>query len=366
MKYGNKIFPVISRAAIAAAASIALSAAASARTDLSTLVPNDVLESAGSQTPEGRRPMQNYLFGDGPAPQAIAARAAVAIRGLASSGLFSDPASLLAAANNIAAVAQPALCPPRVMRAFVPNNFSLPSGVAGFDFGPAGAQTMPGFDPVRPNDNRLVGSNPRGLHRPGENRLLSDGILGIRRFTTPMENGVHRIFLMTDDIGDEETQLSPLGGRIIVNGRAIELGDHPSADWLPEAVLQDPRLPTEVTDKDVSGTPIDSQRGGALMVEVEIFNGQLEIEMRQPEGTRGRSSYLVGLIAAPIAQGDVIGRYFNASEAVLDTDQCLALEGEINEAIAELVDEITQAAILQKLPLVPAAVFADGASASPG
>ena len=121
------------------------------------------------------------------------------------------------------------------MHAFVPNDFTLPPGARGFDFGPADADVMPGFDPVLPTDGRVTGDGMRGLHRPGDNRLLSDGIIGLRRFSTPMENGLHRILLITDDTGDESTLLSPLGNRIVVNSKVINLGDHPATDWLREA-----------------------------------------------------------------------------------------------------------------------------------
>jgi hypothetical protein len=217
---------------------------------------------------------------------------------------------------------------------------------------------------VRPNDSRLAGATTRGVHRPGENGLISDGIIGVRRFTTPMENGVHRILLITDDGGDEATLRSPLGSGLIVNGKRIELGDHPSSDWLPEAVLRNPQSPLAVTETEVNGVPFVSQRAGALMVEAEITNGRLEIELQQPGGS-GRNSYLVGLVAAPIAQGDVVGRYFDASQAVLDTDQCLALEELIDGAVAELVEAVAPAAGPQEVQDLPDAVFEDGEAASP-
>jgi hypothetical protein len=355
----------ISRVAIISALMLAHSAIAQAQTIPAGLIPEDVLKGAGTQTPEGRRAVQQFLTGDRPMPQVLAARAALAIKSLSSSGLYSDPAEMLAAADNIAAVAQPALCPARVMHAFVPNDFTLPPGAHGFDFGPADSDVMPGFDPVLPNDERVVGSGMRGLHRPGDNRLLSDGIIGMRNFSTPMENGLHRILLITEDTGEDSTLLSPLGNRIVVNGKAVELGDHPSGEWLREAVLNNPEAPATITDTGVNGVPFDAQRAGALMVEVEITNGRLEIQMQQPAGIGGRASYLVGAIAAPIAQGDVIGRYFDASQAVLDTDECLALEEEIQDALAELVEEIEPAAGPQEAEDLPEAVFEDGEAASP-
>jgi hypothetical protein len=353
----------LSRSALVVSFLLASVSVAVAQGALSGLVPPDVLKGAGLQTPEGRRAVQNYLTGDRAKPQVIAARASLAIQELSTSGLYADdPNALLAAASNIAAVAQPALCPARVMRAFVPSDFVLPAGASGYDFGPADSQVMTGFEPVRPNDARVGGSGIRGLHRPGDNLLLSDGIVGMRAFVTPMENGMHKILLITDDTGEEGTLLSPLGNRIIVNGKIIELGDHPANEWLPEAVLSNPAAPPTVTDTGVNGVPFSSQRGGALMIEVEISNGQLEIEMQ--ESTPGRSSYIVGAIAAPIASGDIIGRYFDASQAVLDTDECLELEEEIQDALATLLEEIQPAAGPQEAENLPDAVFEDGKAAS--
>lgn len=326
------------------------------------LVPEAVMMGAGSQSPDGRRAVQQFLVGDNAAPKVIAARAAVAIRALASSGLYDDPVALLAAADNIAAAAKAALSVPRVMHAFVPDNFVLPSGARGFDFGPPDSEVMPGFEPVRPNDARIGGSGQRGLHRPGDNNLLADGIVGMQSFVTPMENGVYRIVLLTDDISDESTLLSPLGGRIIVNGKVIELGDHPSSNWMREAVLRNPDVPLEVSEAGVNGVPFSAQHGGALIIEVEITNGRLEIEMQQ--SAPGRFSYLVGAIATPITRDDVVGRYFDASDMVLDIDQLLDLEAEIEDALAEIVETIAPAAGPQEAEDLPEAVFEDGLSAS--
>ncbi|MEK9661584.1 MAG: FkbM family methyltransferase [Alphaproteobacteria bacterium] len=202
------------------------------------LVNEAVLRGAGGQLPSDRATVQQFLFGDDPAPQVIAAPAAVAIRALAASGLYDDPVALLDAADNIASTAVSMLNPPRVMRTFVPNNYVLPSGSHGFDFGPADSSVMPGFEAVRPDDTRVTGNGRRALHRPGDNNLLADGIVGLQTFVTPMPNGIYRVLLITDDIGDEQTLQSPLGGRIIVNGKVIELGDHPSSNWLPEAAAR--------------------------------------------------------------------------------------------------------------------------------
>lgn len=353
---------ILSHIAVVGALATAFAGPAIGQTVPSGLVPEAVLMGAGSQDPEGRSAVQQYLTGGRATPQAVAARAAVAIRSLAGSGLYQDFGAMLGAAENIASAAQAALCPPQVMKAFVPNNFALPPGARGFDFGPADSDVMPGFEPVRPNDARVSGSGQRGLHRPGDNKLLADGIVGMQTFVTPMENGVHLVLLITDDTGEEDTLLSPFGGRIVVNGKVVELGDHPASNWLPEAVLRNPQSLPVVSDSGVDGVPFNTQRGGALMVEVEINNGRLEIEMQQPAA--GRSTYLVGAIVAPIAQGDVVGRYFDASQAVLDTDQCLELAEEIEDALADLISEIEPAAGPQEVEDLPEAVFEDGEAAS--
>ena len=341
--------------------------AGSAQAQDAALVPESVLAGAGNQSVEGRQAISNYLMTGNPRPQEIAARAVVAINSLQRSGNFSDPAQLIAAADRIAQVATPALCPPKVMKVFMDESFSLPPNARGFDFGSQDSRPMPGFDRVTPGDSRLTGGQTRALQRPGDNPLLSDGLIGVNKFITPMENGTHRVLLFTDDIGSEDTYLSPLGAKVIVNGREIDLGDHPPEEWLPQAVLADPNNPPSVTDTEVNGRRTNEQRGGALMVEVEITNGQLEIELIEPGGGgQPRQTYMVGAMVEPVTQNASFGRHLDASEAILDTEECLELEADITTALAELLEEIEPAAgpDLELLDL-PEPIIDDGDSASP-
>ena len=217
-------------AALIAAACAALVALPAQAQQDDALVPDTVLSGATSQSVEGRQAIQNYLLSGNPRPQDIAARAVVAINQLQQSGGISDPSELMAAADRIAQVATPALCPPKVMKVFVDDSFSLPPSARGFDFGPPDARTMSGFERVAPGDNRLIGGQPRALQRPGNEALLSNGIVGVNKFVTPMENGTQRVLLFTDDIGNENTYLSPLGGKVVVNGRSVALGYKPVSE----------------------------------------------------------------------------------------------------------------------------------------
>lgn len=330
------------------------------------LVPDSVLAGAGNQSVQGRQAISSYLMSGNPRPQQIAARAVVAINSLQRSGNFSDPSQLIAAADRIAQVAGPALCPPKVMKVFMDQSFSLPPNARGFDFGPQDSRSMAGFDKVSPGDSRLTGGQPRALQRPGNNSLLSDGVIGVNKFITPMANGTHRVLLFTDDIGSEDTYLSPLGGKVVVNGREVALGDHPPEEWLPQAVLSDPNNRPTVTATQVNGQDTNSQRGGALMVEVEVTNGQLEIELIAPGGgAQTRQTYMVGAMVEPVTQNASFGRHLDASEAILDTEECLELEADITTALADLLEEIEPAAgpELELLDL-PEPIIEDGDSAS--
>lgn len=360
------------RSSFAGTALIAVACAAvvsgSAHAQDNGLVPDSVLAGAGTQSVAGREAISSYLLSGNPRPQQIAARAVVAINSLQQSGNFTDPSQLIAAADRIAQVAGPALCPPKVMKVFVDESFSLPPNARGFDFGPQDSRAMAGFEKVSPGDNRLTGGQPRALQRPGNNSLLSDGLIGVNKFVTPMPNGTHRVLLFTDDIGSEDTYLSPLGGKVIVNGREVALGDHPPEEWLPQAVLADPNNRPTVTATQVNGLDTNSQRGGALMVEVEVTNGQLEMELIAPGGGNGqvRQTYMVGAMVEPVTQNPSFGRHLDASEAILDTEECLELEAEITTALADLLEEIEPAAgpELELLDL-PEPVIEDGDSASP-
>ena len=334
-------------AALIAAACAALVATPALAQQEGPLVPDEVLSGASSQSVDGRRAISNYLLAGNPRPQDIAARAVVAINQLQQSGEFSDPAALIAAADRIAQVATPALCPPKVMKVFVDQSFSLPPGARGFDFGSPDARTMSGFERVAPGDNRLRGGQPRALQRPGNEALLSNGIVGVNKFVTPMENGIHRVLLFTDDIGDQNTYLSPLGGKVVVNGRSVALGDHPPDEWLPQAVLSAPGAQPNVTSSEVNGLSVTEQRGGALMVEFEVTNGQLEVELIPPGGgDQVRQTYLTGAMVEPVTTSGEGGfsRHLDASQAILETEECLELEAEITTALADLLEEIEPAA----------------------
>lgn len=355
-------------AAVICAACAALVAGSATAQQGNGLVPDSVLSGAASQSVDGRRAISNYLLSGNPRPQDIAARAVVAINSLQRSGSFSDPAALIAAADRIAQVATPALCPPKVMKVFVDQSFSLPPTAKGFDFGPPDVRTMTGFERVAPGDQRLRGGQPRALQRPGNQALLSNGIVGVNKFSTPMANGTHRVLLFTDDIGDENTYLSPLGGSVIVNGREVALGDHPPDEWLPQAVLSAPGSTPNVTSTEVNGLSVTQQRGGALMVDVEITNGQLEVELIPPGGgQQERQTYLVGAVAEPVATANAGGlsRHLDASQAILNTEECLELEADITTALADLLEEIEPAAgpELELLDL-PEPVIDDGERAS--
>lgn len=330
-------------------------------------VPESVLAGATSRSVEGRNAISSYLKQGNPKPAEIAARAVQAINTLRQSGTVSDPAELIAAADRIAQVATPSLCPPKVMKTFVDESFSLPPNARGFDFGPRDSRAMPGFQKVSPGDQRLTGGAPRALQRPGNQSLLSDGLVGVSKFVTPMPNGTQRVLLFTDDIGSEDTYLSPLGGKVIVNGREVELGDHPPEEWLPQAVLSAPGSNPNVSQTEVNGHSVNEQRGGALMIEVEVTNGQLEIELIPPGGgNQERQTYMVGAMVEPVTDAPAFGRHLDASEAVLDTEECLELESDITTALADMLDEIEPAAgpELELLDL-PDPVIEDGDSASP-
>ena len=111
------------------------------------------------------------------------------------------------------------------------------------------------------------------------------------------------------------------------------------------------------------------QRGGALMVEVEITNGQLEVELIPPGGgEQERQTYLTGAMVEPITESGEggFGRYLDAAQAILETEECLELEADITTALADLLEEIEPAAgpELELLDL-PEPIVEDEDAASP-
>lgn len=323
-------------------------------------VPERLFQDATSNTVESRQNLSQYLVGDRPLPQTVAARAVTAINALRQNRGGTDPLQVVAAADRIAALAGQALCPPKVARATIPDNIQLPAGAEGFKFGPSDAAPVPGFQSVTPSDARLGSRGnqqaPRGVHRPGSNNLLTSGLAGIQQFRTPVKgDGPRRVILITDDVGEESTTLSPFGSEMYVNGKSVKLGDHPPNEWVDNVVLGN-------NDAQGGNVPFRNQRAGVTVVETTVRNGVLELDMVQAPG---RESYIVGMVVEPIDGPSILGRSPEAQAAMPNTAECVQLEEEITNALAELIEEVApEAGPDLEAQQLPEPAFDDGEEAS--
>jgi len=330
-------------------------------------VPERLFQDATANTVESRRNLSQYLVGDRPLPQTIAARAVTAINTLRENRGATDPMQVVAGADRIASLAAAALCPPKVARAVIPDNLQLPPGAEGFKFGPSDAAPVPGFQSVTPSDARLGSRNqqaPRGVHRPGSNNLLTSGLAGIQQFRTPVKgDGPRRVILITDDVGEEATTLSPFGSEIYVNGKSVKMGDHPPNQWLDSVVLG---AQGNAAPANGNNVPFRNQRAGVTVVETNVRDGVLELDLVQPGGGGpARESYIVGMIVEPIAGPSVLGRGQEAQSSMLSTEECVALEEEITNALAELIEEVApEAGPELEAQQLPEPAFDDGEEAS--
>lgn len=304
----------------------------------------------------GRNQVSNFLRAGNARPREVANRAVAAIQTIRSSGAITDPGELIAAADAISQEAQAGLCSPRVVRTVVSDNFQLPPGAIGFDFGPQDAPVANGFSAVHPGDSRLNGGQPRGLAAPDNSAIAADGLVGVGGFDTELPNGQYRVTLLTRDLGEENLAITPLGSEIDVNGQKVSLGAHPSDQWLPTAVLGGGN------DEDDAAAGADT-RTGAITVDIDVQNGRFELGLNS---LSGQETFITAAILEPVSAAPSLVPSGTAGDFAIGSEECLELEEDIETAVAELVEEVAPAAgeDLEALDL-PEPVLDEEAGASP-
>ena len=140
--------------------------------------------------------LSDYFASNGRDAEGVAKMAADMIRELSG-----DPDILADAAERIADAATDALNAQYVTRFEEDEDFSLPEGAIGFDFATPDSKQVSGYERVTPSDDRIESEGKlSGLRRPTDKPVVAHGIVGVKKFSTEMPNGVYRVTLVTDDL----------------------------------------------------------------------------------------------------------------------------------------------------------------------
>ena len=216
--------------------------------------------------------------------------AADMIRELSEDDILAD------AAERIADAATDALNAQCITRFEEDEDFSLPEAAIGFDFSTPDSKQISGYERVTPNDERLeTDTEMSGLRRPTDKPVVAHGIVGVKKFSTEMPNGIYRVTLITDDLGDWSKFPRPFGNRVRVNDKTVRVLTKDPSDWIldsgkkgssplggeevdfAEKGLQFPRVDPDVMAGNARyGDPIgrvDTVKGFATVVRVD---GQTE------------------------------------------------------------------------------------------
>lgn len=277
--------------------------------------------------------LMQYLSQGAATPDEIAARASALVEGLGGE----DLEAMQIAADAIARAAENALSGARVVRFDVDPNYQLAEGAIGFDFGTADAKLLPGFERVTTKDERIEGDELSAIRRPSESPVISDGLLGVKRFKTAVANGRYRIILMTEDLGEWQRLLQPLGASIRINGIDFSIAGGNPEEWASQAYLG---ALTELAGAKVQMT------GGMLVIEFEVTNGELNLEFLGDHPT-----YLTGLVVEPASVKPTFVALNPAAEKALTFDPKKVLDQQVK--IAEAIGKAIQQVVTEAGEKVP-------------
>jgi len=171
---------------------------------------------------------------------------------------------------------------------------SLPGGAIGFDLGPNDAPVFPGFSPLGPDDDRIIGGRAVGLRRSGAPGLTGTGLVGGTVYRLPVPAGRWRVTLWTEDPGEWETLPHPLNRRVRVNGQDIENYVWTPEEWIRRRYLRLARREPERLDS--AWSAFGSLRGGRLDTTALATDGALTIELA---GDGAAATFLAGVLLQP-------------------------------------------------------------------
>lgn len=241
--------------------------------------------------------------------------------------LDGDPVEVIDAASLIADTATAILTTQPIVRISVSDGLRLPRGAKGWDFGAPDSAVFEGFEHVSNLDQDIVPGARTALQNPGDEVLLSDGLLDISKFRVEVPDGTYRLILLTDASGNL-TLANPLGEAILVNGVRTRVPGGTPDTWQGNGVLGGT---FEAGGSNAYGY------GGATILTVVVVGGMLELEFLP---AAGESIFLSGLILEPIDGPSVL----DMPDVFTNEEEILLAEGFIAEAIGATLENIATAA----------------------
>ena len=296
-------------------------------------IPAVVLSGLLTGTPEALLTLRQYLASVGGNPDDVARYALSVVQQLKDSNLARDPALIIAAAERVSSAVRETLSSIKVTQLKIDRNFRPGAGVRAFDFAPADAKARPGFEKVLTNDPILGGQQMQAIRRPGDDAdLLADGITGVEKISVPMPDGEYRVTLMTENIGDAATSLSPFGDKIMANGKELNVSQAGPDAWLKQAVLSNRGLDGFNT--------ATSRQGGAITITVKVTGGKLNLGFNM--GADTLKTYLTGMVIEPASQPSVMTVEPEVRDQLFTRPETQArYESQIASSIADLLERTT-------------------------
>jgi hypothetical protein len=292
-------------------------------------VPAEVVQAMLAGTPAGLERVRRYLVGEKLDVPAMTDRSVALVSALHDTPVGQDPQQLLAMANKVSEIVKSALASGTITRVTVDKRYQPGPNDRAWKFGPQDAETPPGFEKVNTDDPRLKGANLRGVHRPGGDPLTSSGIIGIRNFQGDLPNGQWRVMLITDDLGEPETTLAPLGQTVRVNATTAQLSETDPSNWLGRAYLSNQTIKAPEATGALKGLGVEdsvvvhqaqndqgdqaggeglapgdvaSTTAGALSLNANVNDNRIGVSLNPPTDRNDQETYLVAVIAEPSDQ----------------------------------------------------------------
>ena len=213
-------------------------------------------------------------------------------------GLEGDPQQLQAAIDMVSGAASTAMTSLPVYRVTMSDDFRLPEGARGWNFGSAGNEVTD-FRTVTPEDMGL----PAGAAGGGDG-LFGEGISGVDSFSALVPDGAYRLIVLT---GDGSGSPHPLGTSITFGSVTRPVSAAGPEDWLEPAALGAPQTASGGGSALASPAPgasmTVSASGGATMLVAQVSGGRMHVEI----GTDGSApTYITGMIIEPASGPTVL------------------------------------------------------------
>ncbi|WP_191600475.1 hypothetical protein [Marinomonas algicola] len=201
---------------------------------------------------------------------------------------------------------------------------SAPKNIVGWDLGNQNTSNAWGFYALTPDSTweslggksinkpeepgeKIIEGTLRSRDRPYHDELTRDGLEGISKITLPLENGIWRIRLWTQDIGEWEYLPHPLNRTISLNKQRILHERLSPLEWQKRNYFPSPKYPLHAIKNALKESKtealyqafwrdIGSKRGSPVDAIVEVKNNFLLIEMNS-DVPAGR--FLSAIIATP-------------------------------------------------------------------